>query len=48
MVRPGLTGLTIPYIVGIVRPVSPGLTMELQFGTNWSYYSHYVGDSKTS
>ncbi|WP_218745502.1 cytochrome ubiquinol oxidase subunit I, partial [Vibrio cholerae] len=19
-------------------------TMEFQFGTNWSYYSHYVGD----
>ena len=24
--------------------VATGLTMELQFGTNWSYYSHYVGD----
>ncbi|BCL72539.1 cytochrome bd oxidase subunit I [Vibrio nigripulchritudo] len=24
--------------------VSTGLTMEFQFGTNWSYYSHYVGD----
>ncbi|MCV3262686.1 cytochrome ubiquinol oxidase subunit I [Vibrio harveyi] len=22
----------------------PSLTMEFQFGTNWSYYSHYVGD----
>ncbi len=24
--------------------VSTGLTMEFQFGTNWSYFSHYVGD----
>ena len=24
--------------------VATGLTMEFQFGMNWSYYSHYVGD----
>ena len=24
--------------------VATGLTMEFEFGTNWSYYSHYVGD----
>ncbi|WP_236215362.1 cytochrome ubiquinol oxidase subunit I [Metapseudomonas otitidis] len=24
--------------------VTTGLTMEFQFGTNWAYYSHYVGD----
>ncbi|MGV6857394.1 MAG: cytochrome ubiquinol oxidase subunit I [bacterium] len=24
--------------------VATGLTMEFQFGTNWSYYSQYVGD----
>ncbi|MGD1331228.1 cytochrome ubiquinol oxidase subunit I [Vibrio harveyi] len=24
--------------------VATGLTMEFQFGTNWAYYSHYVGD----
>ncbi|WVD63612.1 cytochrome ubiquinol oxidase subunit I [Utexia brackfieldae] len=24
--------------------IATGLTMEFQFGTNWSYYSHYVGD----
>ena len=24
--------------------VATGLTMEFQFGTNWSYFSHYVGD----
>ncbi len=28
-----------------LRPgVTTGLTMEFQFGTNWAYYSHYVGD----
>ncbi len=24
--------------------VATGLTMEFQFGTNWAYYAHYVGD----
>ncbi len=24
--------------------VTTGLTMEFEFGTNWAYYSHYVGD----
>jgi cytochrome d ubiquinol oxidase subunit I len=24
--------------------VTTGITMEFQFGTNWAYYSHYVGD----
>ena len=24
--------------------VATGLTMEFQFGMNWAYYSHYVGD----
>ena len=24
--------------------VTTGIIMEFQFGTNWSYYSHYVGD----
>ena len=24
--------------------ITTGLTMEFQFGTNWAYYSHYVGD----
>jgi cytochrome d ubiquinol oxidase subunit I len=24
--------------------VTTGLAMEFQFGTNWAYYSHYVGD----
>ena len=24
--------------------VTTGITMEFQFGTNWAYYAHYVGD----
>ncbi|HVK98719.1 MAG TPA: cytochrome ubiquinol oxidase subunit I, partial [Dongiaceae bacterium] len=24
--------------------ITTGLTLEFQFGTNWAYYSHYVGD----
>ena len=24
--------------------VTTGITLECQFGTNWAYYSHYVGD----
>ncbi len=24
--------------------VATGIVMEFQFGMNWSYYSHYVGD----
>jgi cytochrome d ubiquinol oxidase subunit I len=24
--------------------VATGLTMEFEFGTNWAYYAHYVGD----
>src|SRR2546430_16852808 len=24
--------------------VTTGLTLEFQFGTNWAYYAHYVGD----
>ena len=30
----------INFAMGVVT----GLTLEFQFGTNWSYYSHYVGD----
>jgi cytochrome d ubiquinol oxidase subunit I len=30
--------------VNFVLGVATGLTMEFQFGTNWSYFSHYVGD----
>ena len=24
--------------------VATGITMEFQFGMNWAYFSHYVGD----
>src|SRR6201996_8381527 len=30
--------------INFVLGVPTGLTMEFQFGTNWSYFSHYVGD----
>ncbi|WP_301099441.1 cytochrome ubiquinol oxidase subunit I [Otariodibacter sp.] len=30
--------------VNFALGVTTGITMEFQFGTNWSYYSHYVGD----
>lgn len=30
--------------INFVLGVATGLTMEFQFGTNWSYYSHAVGD----
>jgi cytochrome d ubiquinol oxidase subunit I len=30
--------------INFVMGVTTGITMEFQFGTNWAYYSHYVGD----
>ncbi|RTL81208.1 MAG: cytochrome bd-I ubiquinol oxidase subunit CydA [Hyphomicrobiales bacterium] len=30
--------------INFVMGVATGVTMEFQFGTNWAYYSHYVGD----
>lgn len=30
--------------INFVLGVATGLTMEFQFGTNWAYFSHYVGD----
>ncbi|PPD46488.1 MAG: cytochrome d terminal oxidase subunit 1 [Methylocystis sp.] len=30
--------------INFVMGVATGITMEFQFGTNWAYYSHYVGD----
>ncbi|MGE4411498.1 MAG: cytochrome ubiquinol oxidase subunit I [Sphingobium sp.] len=30
--------------INFVLGVATGITMEFEFGTNWSYYSHYVGD----
>ncbi|XKM14007.1 cytochrome ubiquinol oxidase subunit I [Orbaceae bacterium ac157xtp] len=32
------------FAINFALGVATGLTMEFQFGTNWSYYSHYVGD----
>jgi len=32
------------FAINFAIGVATGLTMEFQFGTNWSYYSHYVGD----
>lgn len=32
------------FLINFAIGVTTGLTMEFQFGTNWSYYSHYVGD----
>ena len=34
-------GLTVALLV---LGVATGITMEFEFGTNWAYYSHYVGD----
>lgn len=34
----------ILFGINFVLGVATGLTMEFQFGTNWAYYSHYVGD----
>ncbi len=30
--------------INFAMGVATGITMEFQFGTNWSYYSRYVGD----
>ncbi|WP_230370200.1 cytochrome ubiquinol oxidase subunit I [Paludibacterium denitrificans] len=30
--------------INFATGVTTGITMEFQFGTNWAYYSHYVGD----
>jgi len=30
--------------INFVLGVATGITMEFQFGTNWAYYAHYVGD----
>lgn len=29
--------------INFAMGVATGITMEFQFGTNWAYYSHYVG-----
>ncbi|MEC5217242.1 cytochrome bd-type quinol oxidase subunit 1 [Actimicrobium sp. GrIS 1.19] len=30
--------------INFAMGVTTGITLEIQFGTNWAYYSHYVGD----
>ncbi len=30
--------------INFAMGVATGLTMEFEFGTNWAYYAHYVGD----
>jgi cytochrome d ubiquinol oxidase subunit I len=32
------------FAINFALGVTTGLTLEFQFGTNWAYYSHYVGD----
>lgn len=32
------------FAINFAIGVATGITMEFQFGMNWSYYSHYVGD----
>src|SRR5213079_3087593 len=32
------------FLINFAMGITTGITMEFQFGTNWAYYSHYVGD----
>lgn len=34
----------ILFGINIAMGVATGITLEFQFGTNWAYYSHFVGD----
>jgi cytochrome bd ubiquinol oxidase subunit I len=34
----------ILFGINFAMGVATGVTLEFQFGTNWAYYSHYVGD----
>ena len=34
----------ILFGINVAMGVATGVTMEFQFGTNWAYYSHFVGD----
>ena len=34
----------ILFGINMAMGVATGITMEFQFGTNWAYYSHFVGD----
>ncbi len=35
---------SILFAINFAMGVATGVPMEFQFGTNWSYYAHYVGD----
>ena len=39
-----MRGVEIPLATTNGMGVVSGIVMSYQFGTNWSYYSHYVGD----
>lgn len=32
------------FLINFALGVATGLTMEFEFGTNWSFYAHFVGD----
>ncbi len=32
------------FAINFVMGIATGITLEFQFGTNWAYYAHYVGD----
>jgi cytochrome bd ubiquinol oxidase subunit I len=32
------------FAINFAMGVATGITMEFQFGTNWAYYAHFVGD----
>lgn len=32
------------FLINFAMGVATGITMEFQFGTNWAYYSYFVGD----
>ena len=36
--------LGLLFGINFAMGVATGITMEFQFGTNWAYYAHYVGD----
>jgi cytochrome bd ubiquinol oxidase subunit I len=32
------------FVINMALGIATGLTMEFEFGTNWSFYSGFVGD----
>ena len=32
------------FAINFAMGIATGITLEFQFGTNWAYYAHYVGD----